>query len=94
MSISLDHIHEPDGKRCYVFRGRHRPSEAERLLLPTAGHVDYGGFSAGYLPYTGHWYIWDDEGRLVATINREFFEAHLRHFSIGALEHDPDCVVE
>jgi hypothetical protein len=46
----------------------------------------------GYVPYTGHWYAWDDDGNELATFTRDFYDKYLRSARVADLVADPDCV--
>jgi hypothetical protein len=47
----------------------------------------------GYMPYTGHWYLYDAEGREVVSVSRSIWDDSFAKLRLGDLVPDPDCVM-
>lgn len=85
MGIKIDHVHE--GKVCYVSTGHGTHPHSKEVVLAINGKK----FGAGFLPYTGSWYIYDLEtGEEQAAMREPFFKA-LEPFIIGKLVQDKNC---
>lgn len=66
-----------DGRVCFRFPRSRTASYTKQCLLI----IDGKQIAAGYMGYTGQWYLFDVEtGEEVATVRREFYEAHFAKF--------------
>lgn len=84
--IRLDHTHE-SGKVCFALIGT--------LDSPVRFRAPGGQtLSAAYRPYTGHWYVWDDDGKEIGSFRQELYDLCIRHLVLGPLTIDPDCVIQ
>lgn len=90
MGIRKTHEHPEKGGACYRTR-THHPLKNSQIINMNAKE-----YAVAYMPYTGHWYVYDTEtGREVATLTREFYNdlmALLPWWQKGDLAPAPDCV--
>jgi hypothetical protein len=89
MGIRFSHIHDDTHRACYTVRSNHPLTERKIFRV---GAKEY---AIAYMPWTGHYYVYDTAtGKELASIRREFYDALISlipSWSIGELDPAPEC---
>lgn len=92
MGVKFTHTHT-DGTACYrITNGLGHKFRLDRVAIIDMGTTTYG---AGYMPYSGHWYIYDlATGKEIGSLSRELWEASFERLVVGELQIDGEhkCV--
>lgn len=86
--IKRSHTHPEQGKVCYEVHhlNGHHLDEPQLVFFPAAEPC-----TIAYMPYTGLWYAWNEEGKEMSSFSREFYDRFITRLPRNSLAPDPDC---